>query len=187
MKPTDKELHFLTLAYNAFYDLYDEALSESFWDQDAYHRLSKVRDAYSIYSELMEYEPLKEVLLMHEKMRPPSESMIAQRFFPFLRNLLLHFPLFTSWNEIWFDRKLVNWSKPGRSIDKFLQGHKGEPPIKYRMWNSQKKEFSYLTIRLPNVYDEDTKIFLKDILSEKDGIIFSFSLMKTLLDTQVEK
>jgi hypothetical protein len=46
---------------------------------------------------------------------------------------------------------------------------------------------TYLSINFPAHYDRDTKIFLKDILSEKEGIKFSFILMKQILDTQVEE
>jgi len=46
---------------------------------------------------------------------------------------------------------------------------------------------TYLSINFPKEYENDTKIFLKDILSEKDGIKFSFILMKQILDTQVEE
>jgi hypothetical protein len=187
LKPTQNEEIFLTLAYNAFYDLYEEAASDSFWDKDPYYRLCRIRDAYAIYSELLEYEPLKWSLGVHKKQRPPSENMLAEHFFLFVRNLLLHFPIFSSWDEIWFSGALINWSKPGRSIDKFLKKHQGEAPIKYRMWNPKKGEMTYVSIRLPDVYNETNKIFLKDIFPEREGVIFSFSLMKTILDSQVEK
>ena len=46
---------------------------------------------------------------------------------------------------------------------------------------------TYVGINFPQQYDEDTKMFLKDILSEKEGVKFSFILMKQVLDTQVEE
>jgi hypothetical protein len=46
---------------------------------------------------------------------------------------------------------------------------------------------TYLSIKFPKKYIEYTKIYLKEIFSEKEGIIFSFILMKQFLDTQVEK
>jgi len=45
---------------------------------------------------------------------------------------------------------------------------------------------TYLSINFPERYEDNTKIYLKDIVSEKDGIKFCFILMKKILDTQVE-
>ena len=41
-----------------------------------------------------------------------------------------------------------------------------------------------MTIKFPNKYD-DSKIYLKDIISEKDGVKFSFIMMRNILNTQV--
>lgn len=64
---------------------------------------------------------------------------------------------------------------------------KGKGVVKYRFGETRKRKMTYLSINFPAHYDRDTKIFLKDILSEKDGIKFSFILMKQILDTQVEE
>ena len=64
--------------------------------------------------------------------------------------------------------------------------YESKEDVKYRFWDARKKEMTYLTICFPKKYDEDTKIYLRDILSEKDGIKFSFILMRKILDTQVE-
>ena len=45
----------------------------------------------------------------------------------------------------------------------------------------------YLSINFPNNYSTGDKIFLKDILSEKEGVKFAVILMKKILNTQVEK
>lgn len=41
---------------------------------------------------------------------------------------------------------------------------------------------TYLSISFPKTYD-DNKIYLKDILTEKDGVKFSLILMKKIIDT----
>jgi len=46
---------------------------------------------------------------------------------------------------------------------------------------------TYLSINFPKQYEDNTKIYLKDFLSEKEGIKFSFILIRQILDTQVEK
>jgi hypothetical protein len=46
---------------------------------------------------------------------------------------------------------------------------------------------TYMSINLPTEYNGNDKIFLKDILLEKEGIKFSMIFMKQIIDTQVEK
>ena len=55
------------------------------------------------------------------------------------------------------------------------------------MMHSGKKRMTYLSINFPKEYTEDMKIYLKDMLSEKEGLKFYFALMKQILDTQVEE
>lgn len=45
---------------------------------------------------------------------------------------------------------------------------------------------TYLSINFPEDYEKDNKIYLKEIISEKEGVKFSFILMKQILDTQIE-
>ena len=187
LRPNKGELEFLSLAYNRFYDVYDEVMNEAFWQRDAWYRFSKIKDGFAIYSELLNYEPIKWVLEDLKKSRPPMEAEIATDLFKFIRNVVLHFPFFNSWDDVWISRLVVNWYSEGRSIDKFLNGYTSQQTVKYRFWEVDKKAMTYLSINFPAEYSDDTKIFLKDILSEKDGIKFSYILMKKIIDTQVEK
>lgn len=59
LKPNEKELEVLTLFYNKFYDLFDEIISDNFFNEDANIRFFKLREAFSIYKELLSYEPIK--------------------------------------------------------------------------------------------------------------------------------
>lgn len=46
---------------------------------------------------------------------------------------------------------------------------------------------TYLSISFPCEYDKGDKIFLKDVLSEKEGVKFALILMKKIIDTQIEE
>lgn len=46
---------------------------------------------------------------------------------------------------------------------------------------------TYLSINFPTNYNNNEKIFLKDIILEKEGIKFSLILMKNIIDTQIIK
>ena len=63
----------------------------------------------------------------------------------------------------------------------------GQKEVKYRFWESDKKRMTYLIIKFPIRYNKTEKVFLKDIVSEKDGVKFSIILMRGILNTQVEE
>jgi len=186
LRPNRVEKEFLGLAYNKFYDIYEEILSDDFWKRDAYYRFSRIKDAFSIYTELLNYPPIEWVIEYLKNNRPPMEAEIGSELFKFVRNVVVHFPFFESWEKVWISKDIINWHKEGQSIDKFLKKYEGHEPVKYRFWEAEKKKMTYITINFPKGYTEGEKIFLQDVLSEKDGIKFSFILMKKILDTQVE-
>ena len=187
IRPNRAEVEFLTLTYNSFYDIYEEVFVEDFWDKDAYYRFSKVKDAFSIYAELLNYEPIKWAIEEIKKKRPPMEGEIGSELFKFIRNVFSHFPFFDSWDNVWISKPLTNWYKEGLSIDRFLSKYAGNIEVKYRFWEEQRKKMTYLSISFPKEYNEDIKIYLKDILTEIEGVKFSLILMKQVLDTQVVK
>ena len=186
-RPSVAEKELLTLAYNRFYDLFDEIMSDNFWEKEDYYRFSRIKDIFSIYAEILNYPPIGWIIEYLKKTRPPMEAEIGSEFFAFIRNVMVHFPFFQTWCDVWINKTIVNWYKEGQSIDKFLTKYQGQEPVKYRFWEADKKKMSYITINFPTAYREGNKVFLKDILSEKDGVKFSLVLMRGILDTQIEK
>ena len=188
IRPNAAEKEFLSLAYNRFYDLYDEIMVDTFWKKDEWARFFKIKDIFSVYAELLAYEPIKRVVdWMKKGGRPPMEGEIGSDLFKFIRNVILHFPFFDSWGSVWISKPIINWNKTDQSIDKFLRTYIKHKEIKYRFWEGDKKRMTYLSIKFPTYYNETSKIFLKDIVSEKEGVKFSIILMKKILDTQVEE
>lgn len=185
MKPTIFEELFLKQAYNRFYDLYEEVMDDEFLCRDDWYRFSKVSAAFSVYSELLSYEPLRHVLDLMKTQHPPMESEIGGQLFKFIRNLLAHFPLFERWDDVWINQPMANWQRSGLTIDRFLTKYSEATPVKYRFWEPDKQKMTYITINFPNSYGHE-KIYLKDMLAEKDGVKFSLIMMRKILDTQVE-
>jgi len=185
LKPNEKEILFLSLSYNKFYDIFEEIFLDDFWLQSKEYRFYKIMQGFLIYSELLNYEPIQWILKELEIKRPPMEAKIARELFKFIRNFLVHFPLFSSWNEVWLNKSLLTWSKNGGRIFNFLNTYQQYGEIKYRFWESTKQKMTYITINLSFKFGEKSKIFLKDIISEKEGVKFSYILMKKILDTQV--
>ncbi len=187
LHPNKSETEFLRLAYNKFYDIFKEIFNDSFWKKNPYYRFSREREAFFIYAEILYYEPISCVIKMIKKKRPPMESEISSELFKFIRNIFSHFPFFDNWDEVWVNKSLVNWYKVNQSIDRFLNKYAGRAEIKYRYWEPVKKRMTYLSINFPTNYNYNDKIFLKDIILEKEGIKFSLILMKNIMDTQVIK
>lgn len=189
-RPNEKEVQALELFYNRFYDLYDEIYADGFFEDNPKERFYKIREIFSVYKELLGYEPIQHYLKwMKGGGRPPLEGIIAKDLFDFIRNVLLHFPIFDTWNDVYITRNLATWNRSG-TIDKFLSkcinikiNKKGI--VKYRIWEKSKKKMTYIAINFPEKYS-DNYIYLKDIVSEKDGVKLCISLMRQILDTQVE-
>ena len=184
-----KEIEVLTLFYNRFYDLYDEIVDDNFIRENENIRFLKLREAFSVYKELLSYEPIKYYIeWMKQGGRPPLEGIIADDVFSFIRNLLLHFPIFNTWNEVYINKNLATWSKVGQ-IDKFLNKCinikiDGESKVNYRIWEEEKKKMTYFSVNFPEKY-EDNDIYLKDLISEEVGMKFCMALMREILDKRV--
>lgn len=187
LRPNQSELLFLNLAYNRFYDIYDEVIEDTFLEMDEWYKLSKIKDGFAVYVELLNYEPLKFAIEKIKELRLPMEGEIAGELFKFIRNVIAHFPFFDAWNEIYIQKPLVNWYKEGQTIDRFLKKYLSHKVVKYRFWEEKKKRMTYLSINFPQDYNDDTKIYLKDFLTEAEGIKFSFILMRQVIDSQVKK
>lgn len=178
------------LFYNRFYDLFEEIVNDDFLNKEASIRFYKLREAFLIYKELLSYKPIKIYLeWMKKGGRPHFEGIIADDLFSFIRNLLLHFPIFDTWDEVYITKTLATWSKVGQ-IDKFLNKCiklkiDGKGTVKYRIWEEKKKTMTFFDVNFPEKYS-DNNIYLKDIITEEVGTKFCMALMREILDIQVE-
>lgn len=190
IKPNHREKIALSLFYNRFYYLYEEINNDSFFSSNPKERFFKIKEVFSVYKELLGYEPIKYYLkYVKEGGRPPLEGVIADDLFSFIRNLLLHYPLFDEWEEVYITKDLAIWNQEG-TIHKFLSKCteikiNGKGTVKYRIWSHKKKKMTYINVNFPEEYESNI-IYLKDIISERDGMIFCIALMKEILDSQIE-
>lgn len=181
--PTITEKEFLELAYNRFYNLFDEIMEDSFWNEKASYRLYRLKEIFSVYFELLKYQPIQWVI---ENESRPNFSKVGRDLMKFVRNVLFHFPFFDYWDDIWVKKSIVNlFSTKPQFIDKFLTSYEGHEEFKYRFWEGKYKKMTYIKVKFPKDYSLDNKIFLKDIISEKDGVKFSLIFMENILKTQL--
>jgi hypothetical protein len=77
IKPNSKELLVLNLFYNRFYDLYEEISDDAFLLNEPKVRFYKIREIFSVYKELLGYEPIKKYLeWMKMGGKPPLDGLI---------------------------------------------------------------------------------------------------------------
>ena len=101
--------------------------------------------------------------------------------FRFIRNIIIHFPLFDQWDEVWISKALVNWHKEGLTIDKFLKKYVGKERMGFAYKYSDEDESfpTMVSINFPPKYDDKSKLYLKDFITEKEGVEFSLIVMKS--------
>jgi len=64
---SENEELFLNLAYNKFYDISEEIFSADFWNESAAYRLGRITQMFSIYAEILNHKPMKEVFRINFK------------------------------------------------------------------------------------------------------------------------
>ena len=188
-KPNEKEKIALGLFYNRFYDLYEELSHDDFFKNKSSYRFYMIREIFSVYKELLGYKPIQYHIELIKKTRPPLEGIIVNDLFSFIRNLLLHFPIFNNWNDVYISKNLATWNKAG-TIHRFLEKSSkikidDKGTIHYRIWEKSKKLMTDISISFPEEYGDNNSIFLKDLVSEQEGIKLCLSFMKQILDSQI--
>lgn len=181
----EKEYEFLNLSYNRFLDLYYDLCSDQFDRLTKEVRLFKIKQVVCIYFELLNYEPIKEFLNIIKVKRPPMESKLSNEYLKFIRNILIHFPIFKKWDEIYITKTMVNWHSEGKSIDQFIKKYLNHPQVEYRYKNPKEDKFIYVSINFPQHYNDNNKIYLNDLVSEKDSIRLLCVFMYRVLMSQV--
>ena len=103
--------------------------------------------------------------------------------FEMLRNLLVHFPFFEKWDDIYINENLLDWNKRrGGQIKKFF--HENEK--KQLNYSIYMNEYGYwekqidINLVVPKIY-KYKKVYLKDILTI-DEAMWTFCIIDYYLD-----
>jgi len=183
--PTQDEVTFLNLSFNRFLDLFGEIMAGEFWEKEPPYRFSRTKDLFAVYSELLKYPPVQWVIDANKR---PNHSDVGKGLFKLIRHILIHFPFFENWDDVWISQSLVNlYSTRPQFIDSFLSENEGKDDLKYRFWEEEQKRMTYLSITFPKDYTKGEKVFLGEILPEKEGVKFSAIFMWSILKVQVEE
>lgn len=183
-KPSKKELIFLNLAYNRFFDLYKkfENYSNPLSSEE---KFSLLKNILQIYSECLKYEPIKYYLKFLAEKRPLGDTT-SLKYFEVIRHILVHFPFFNKWDDVYFTQELIIWNGNHSKINSFFLDNEGKEEFKWRVWDENEKMMKYgYVIKFPNNYSKNSKIYIKDLIDEVKGIEISLLMIKRVLESQV--
>jgi len=151
-------------------------------------RLLYIKELYGIFSELNKIKFIR----TYPNGNPNEETLIIlqnlKSTVSFVRNVLLHFPLFKTWNDIWISKDFAKFMNDEPTHKKFTNS-KNYGTIYHYLTTAQNKESlsfkldmkdkstTIFTINYPNVTSDEEKIYLKDILTEEDGVIAILNVM----------
>lgn len=176
---------FLNRTFNKFDEMFEEVMNVSFWNRDPRYRFSRLREGFSMFRVIQNYEQVYCNIAGTRKPSIREGAAIGTEFFRFIKNITMHFRFFENWEHVYVAEALCY--KRGQLIDSFLKKYCGKEPLKVRFWEKYKKRMVCLAIYFPEAYGGDRKVFLKDMLSEEEGVRFSFIYMRKIIASQVKR
>jgi len=183
------ELQFNRLASEKLYELSREIKTEEFWEKSPEYRFYRYNKMYSLYTEITNYKPLnsfiKEFFILNEN----DAIKIQGELYQFIRNLFAHFPYFDTWDEVWISKEFASWNDATkkRTIHQFLEKYVGHEPLKYRFNFNESDDYKEVTLNFHQTYNDTDRIYLKDLINEKDGVFLSIVGMNTILRELVKQ
>jgi hypothetical protein len=184
--PNNKEYEFLSLAYTRFEEIWQIYTNPNFYDQIAEYRFSCIKEAFSIYSEVITYQPIRDYLEGLEQNKDKLWLIMNIEFPKVVRNIILHFP-FSKWDDIYINKSIATWNTVNKhsTIDKFFEKYKGVVPIEVETL-SKSDISNKFKINFPVQYDEVGKTYLKDMINEESGVDLFMTLMRSAMASQME-
>lgn len=159
----------------------DKALDYTYrFDVNDDEKFEVIKQLASLVSELLDKDGIKKKLIEFANTSTVNgeDNEIKIETFDLIRNILIHFPIFESWDEICISKKLLKWNtdKNGQIIKYFEKNY--NKSFKYRIFLNENDEWierHTITVTIPELNDDNT-IYLKDILS-LDNAIWTFGII----------
>lgn len=177
----EKNKDFLRLLNERFIKLREKIMDDDFFLIDEDRKFSIIKEILTVYSELLKGNRIKELIKNKKKSKNDNDDLFEYNFFNFIRHLLIHFPLYDNWNEVCFWESMINWSSNSWTMDPFLRKNQENITINISRKDKSKK---YFNIYLNQNYSENQEIYLKDIISEKDAVVFLRWIIEDLVLTE---
>jgi len=162
---------FLELAFQRFQHLKDRLQQE----KSAAIRLLLLKEIFSIFDEMNAIQDVR------ANFQDPAFFDPIFELITFVRNVLLHFPLFDNWNLIYISAEIGSELMPqkkGGQIAKYLDNNFGKADLDFNVEFSDQK-FS-TAIKLSAIKQSPDLTYLKDIVSEDDVITLIIEIIQHL-------
>ena len=112
-----------------------------------------------------------------------SNNELKVEVFEVIRNILIHFPNFKKWDDVFLTKNLLRWNDPkGKTILKFFENNVNKK-IDYVIYTKENDVFGPthpITMKIFPLND-DKPVFLKNMISE-DEVIWTFALIDYYLN-----
>jgi hypothetical protein len=112
-----------------------------------------------------------------------TNNELKVKAFEVIRNILIHFPIFEKWDDVFLTKNLLNWSNSkSNTILNFFENNKNSE-IDYVIYTKEDDRFSPThPIKMKILPLDDKKpVFLKDMITE-DEVIWTFALIDYYLN-----
>lgn len=177
----DNNTDIATLFAEKIKEKIDKALDYTYrFNVNDNEKFEVIKQLASLVSELLDKDGIKEKLieLANTSTVNGENNEIKIETFDLIRNILIHFPIFESWDEICISKKLLKWNtdKNGQIIKYFEKNC--NKSFEYRIFLNENDEWverHTITVTIPELNDNNT-IYLKDILS-LDNAIWTFGII----------
>lgn len=177
----DDNTEIATLFAEKIKEKIDKALDYTYrFDVNDNEKFEVIKQLASLVSELLDKDGIKEKLieLANTSTVNGEDNEIKIETFDLIRNILIHFPIFESWDDICISKKILKWNtdKNGQIIKYFEKNC--NKSFKYRIFlneNDKWVERHTIIVSIPELNDDNT-IYLKDIVS-LDNAIWTFGII----------
>lgn len=149
-------------------------------DVDDSKKFELIKQLASLVSELLDKDGIRDKLIELANMSTVNgeDNEIKIDTFDLIRNILIHFPIFESWDEICISKKLLKWNTDRNGqIIKYFEKNRNKS-FKYRIFLNENDEWIErytISVTIPELNDDNT-IYLKDIFS-LDNAIWTFGII----------
>ncbi|MBG6233502.1 hypothetical protein IWX76_000057 [Pedobacter sp. CAN_A7] len=173
----DQRSDFLIKAFERFLTIQEKIKDDSV---SPAIKLLCLKEIFAIFSEIEQFSDVSATF------QPTNIIVPVFAFVTFLRNVLLHFPIYNSWNDIQISADLANDLSPnhkGSSISKYLNANVGMQDLDMTLVT----EFGELpaTLRFSAIKNPVDLIFLKDIITEDEVVNVLLGILLFVYTTKV--
>lgn len=148
-------------------------------------KFSVIKELSPLITELLSKKEIRDKfvdLANSSKVKENSEdNNIKFKAFEIIRHIIIHFPFFDNWNDVFITNNLLSWNnKEHWAIKKFFSK---EAVFQYVIYtkNYDKWEPSRHVKMNVKKLDDSNPLYLKDVISE-DDVIWTFGLIDHYLD-----